>query len=105
MALMIADRAEVSWDHEKSQRLVRIHVGEEVIRRHWKSPRDAKARRAPVRPTVWRAIRHVRRKTNAHRTASIHNSVRKYGLGTKSPSPRAVSETIRRDELRARREI
>jgi hypothetical protein len=41
MALIIADRAEVSWDHEKSQRLVRIHVGEEVIRRHWKSPRDA----------------------------------------------------------------
>ena len=41
MALIIADRAEVSWDHEKSQWLVRIHVGEEVIRRHWKSPKDA----------------------------------------------------------------
>ena len=41
MALINADRAEVSWDNEKSQWLVRIHVGEEVIRRHWKSPKDA----------------------------------------------------------------
>ena len=41
MALITADRAEVSWDNEKSQWLVRIQVGEEVIRRHWKSPKDA----------------------------------------------------------------
>jgi hypothetical protein len=41
MALLSADRAEVSWDDEKSKWLVRIHVGEEVIRRHWKGPKDA----------------------------------------------------------------
>ena len=41
MALITADRAEVSWDNEKSQWLVRIQVGEEVIRRHWESPKDA----------------------------------------------------------------
>ena len=31
---MNADRAEVSWDRPKKQWLVRIQVGEEVIRRH-----------------------------------------------------------------------
>ena len=31
---MNADRAEVSWDQPKKQWLVRIQVGEEVIRRH-----------------------------------------------------------------------
>jgi hypothetical protein len=41
MDLLPADRAEVSWDNEKSKWLVRIHVGEEVIRRHWKGPKDA----------------------------------------------------------------
>jgi hypothetical protein len=41
MALSPADRAEVSWDDGKSKWLVRIHVGEEVIRRHWKGPKDA----------------------------------------------------------------
>ena len=40
---LIADHAEVSWDSAKSQWLVRIHVGEEVIRRHWKAPKDAGA--------------------------------------------------------------
>ena len=38
---LIADHAEVSWDSAKSQWLVRIHVGEEVIRRHWKGPKNA----------------------------------------------------------------
>lgn len=38
---LIADHAEVSWDTEKSQWLVRIHIGEEVIRRHWKAPKGA----------------------------------------------------------------
>ena len=38
---MHADRVEVSWDAGKSQWLVRIASGEEVIRRHCKMPRDA----------------------------------------------------------------
>jgi hypothetical protein len=38
---MRADRVEVSWDAEKSQWLIRIQNGEEVIRRHCKTPKDA----------------------------------------------------------------
>jgi hypothetical protein len=38
---MRADRAEVSWDSEKSKWLVRISVGEEVIRRYCNLPRNA----------------------------------------------------------------
>ena len=38
---MRADRAEVSWDSEKSKWLVRIAVGEEVIRRYCDLPRSA----------------------------------------------------------------
>ncbi len=38
---MHADRVEVSWDVAKSQWLVRIASGEEVIRRHCKMPKDA----------------------------------------------------------------
>lgn len=38
---MRADRAEVSWDRSKSSWLVRIEVGEEVIRRHCKLPQNA----------------------------------------------------------------
>lgn len=38
---MHADRVELSWDAAKSQWLVRIASGEEVIRRHCKMPRDA----------------------------------------------------------------
>jgi hypothetical protein len=38
---MRADRADVSWDTEKSQWLVRIAVGEEVIRRYCNLPRTA----------------------------------------------------------------
>ena len=38
---MHADRVEVSWDSSRSNRLVRIVSGEEVIRRHCKAPKDA----------------------------------------------------------------
>jgi hypothetical protein len=38
---MRADRVEVSWDAGKSQWLVRIQNGEEVIRRHCKMPKNA----------------------------------------------------------------
>jgi hypothetical protein len=38
---MRADRVEVSWDNEKSNWLVRIASGEEVIRRHCRAPRNA----------------------------------------------------------------
>ena len=38
---MHADRVEVSWDTNKSNWLVRIMTGEEVIRRHCKAPKDA----------------------------------------------------------------
>lgn len=38
---MQADHVEVSWDAEKSKWLVRIQVGEEVIRRHCNLPQNA----------------------------------------------------------------
>jgi hypothetical protein len=38
---MRADLVEVSWDAEKSNWVVRIKSGEEVIRRHCKLPKDA----------------------------------------------------------------
>ncbi|HEV2206295.1 MAG TPA: hypothetical protein VGR36_07135 [Candidatus Acidoferrales bacterium] len=38
---MRADRVEVSWDNDKSNWLVRIASGEEVIRRHCDLPKDA----------------------------------------------------------------
>jgi hypothetical protein len=38
---MRADRVEMSWDPGKSNWLVRIENGEEVIRRHCKLPKDA----------------------------------------------------------------
>jgi hypothetical protein len=38
---MRADRAEVSWDSEKSKWVVRISVGEEVIRRYCNLPQSA----------------------------------------------------------------
>ena len=41
MPVIRAERAEVSWDSGKSKWLVRIHVGDEVIRRHWKGSKDA----------------------------------------------------------------
>jgi len=38
---MRADHAEVSWDPQKSKWVVRISVGEEVIRRHCDLPKNA----------------------------------------------------------------
>jgi len=38
---MRADKVEVSWDTKKSQWLVRIQSGEEVIRRHCQLPKNA----------------------------------------------------------------
>jgi hypothetical protein len=38
---MRADRADVSWDSEKSKWVIRISVGEEVIRRYCNLPRNA----------------------------------------------------------------
>jgi hypothetical protein len=38
---MRADRVEVSWDSNKSNWLVRIAAGEEVIRRYCPLPKDA----------------------------------------------------------------
>jgi hypothetical protein len=38
---MQADQAQISWDEKNKQWLVRIKVGEEVIRRHSKSAKNA----------------------------------------------------------------
>jgi hypothetical protein len=38
---MRADQVEASWDPAKSQWLIRIRIGEEVVRRHCKAPKDA----------------------------------------------------------------
>jgi len=44
MPLLRADKAEVSWDGDKGKWLIRIIVGEEVIRRYSKGPKDADPR-------------------------------------------------------------
>jgi hypothetical protein len=51
---MRADRVEVSWDNEKSDWVIRIQSGDEVIRRHCKVPKDAdeKTLRAKAEETV-----------------------------------------------------
>jgi hypothetical protein len=51
---MRADRVEVTWDEAKSDWMVRIATGEEVIRRHCKIPRnsDEQALRSAVLKTV-----------------------------------------------------
>ncbi len=51
---MRADRVELSWDGAKSDWLVRIQSGEEVIRRHYKASKDAdeKTLRAAAENTV-----------------------------------------------------
>jgi hypothetical protein len=41
MPVLHAELAEVTWDSGKSKWLVRIHVGDEVIRRYWKGSKDA----------------------------------------------------------------
>lgn len=38
---MRIDRAEVSWDAQKSKWLVRIQTGDEVLRRHFSLPKSA----------------------------------------------------------------
>jgi hypothetical protein len=38
---MRADHVEVSWDADKSNWMVRVKTGEEVIRRHCKLPKGA----------------------------------------------------------------
>ena len=38
---MRADRAEVSWDNDKSKWLVRISSGDEVLRRYCTLPKNA----------------------------------------------------------------
>lgn len=37
---MQADKVEISWDSQKSNWLVRIEAGEEVVRRHLELPRE-----------------------------------------------------------------
>jgi hypothetical protein len=51
---MRANSVEVSWDSGKSDWVVRIASGEEVIRRHCKVPKDAdeKTLRAKAEETV-----------------------------------------------------
>jgi hypothetical protein len=51
---MRADRVEVTWDEAKSNWLVRIATGEEVIRRHCKIPKysDEQTLRSAVSKTV-----------------------------------------------------
>ena len=51
---MRADRVEVNWDEAKSNWLVRIATGEEVIRRHCKIPKgsDEQTLRSVVLKTV-----------------------------------------------------
>jgi len=50
---MRADRVEVSWDAEKRKWVVRIQVGEEVIRRSCDLPKDA------MEPTIRSAAREA----------------------------------------------
>jgi len=51
---MRADRAEVSWDSKKSKWLVRIEMGEEVVRRYCDLPQNAdqQALRAAAQKTL-----------------------------------------------------
>ena len=51
---MLADRVDLSWDAAKSQWLIRITEGEEVIRRHIDLPKtaDDQALRAAALETV-----------------------------------------------------
>ncbi len=51
---MRADRTEISWDDKKSKWLVRITVGEEVVRRYCDLPQNAdqQAVRAAAQKTL-----------------------------------------------------
>jgi len=52
---MRADHVELSWGPDKKKWLVRIRVGEEVIRRHCSVPRDADEQR--LRSVAEQAVR------------------------------------------------
>jgi hypothetical protein len=51
---MRANSVEVSWDSQKSDWVIRMQSGDEVIRRHYKAPKDAdeKTLRAKAEETV-----------------------------------------------------
>ncbi|MGA2096361.1 MAG: hypothetical protein ABSH39_08695 [Candidatus Acidiferrum sp.] len=51
---MRVDQVEVSWDSQKSDWVIRMQSGDEVIRRHYKAPKDAdeKTLRAKAAETV-----------------------------------------------------
>jgi hypothetical protein len=51
---MRADRVEVSWDSQKSDWVIRMQSGDEVIRRHYSAPKDVdeKTLRAKAAETV-----------------------------------------------------
>jgi hypothetical protein len=51
---MRVDQVEVSWDSQKSDWVIRMQSGDEVIRRHCKAPKDAdqKTLRAKADETV-----------------------------------------------------
>ena len=51
---MRVDQVEVSWDSQKSDWVIRMQSGDEVIRRHCKAPKDAdeKTLRAKAEETV-----------------------------------------------------
>jgi hypothetical protein len=51
---MRVDQVEVSWDSDKSDWVIRMQSGDEVIRRHCKAPKDAdeKTLRAKAEETV-----------------------------------------------------
>jgi hypothetical protein len=50
---MQADRVEISWDSQKSNWLVRIEAGEEVVRRHLALPRET------PEPTLRAAVQKI----------------------------------------------
>lgn len=52
---MRADRVEISWDEGKSNWLIRIETGEEVVRRHCDLPRGA--HEAALRSAAQKTIR------------------------------------------------
>ena len=51
---MRANSVEVSWDSQKSDWVIRMQSGDEVIRRHYSAPKDAdeKTLRAKAAETV-----------------------------------------------------